>query len=912
MRRLLQLTILCLFISGGLFAQNRFWVGTAANGDWHDAANWALTSGGAGGASVPGGPGAGAALTAIFDGGSSANADVNSITILTSVQIRATYTGTITQSDLLFVSGNMVVSGGTFNGVAPGGAPLVVSGTYTQNGGAVTLGDQASTITGAFTLTGTGTFTTGPANLTFNGNVTVTTPANFSAPAGTVIFDGSISTSLAVGGGARTALILNNVTLNKVNNTDDLQNNFSIPGADTLVARGTLTLTNGNLEGTNSVIRGEGNVNVLATFDGATGGDLVLGGAANQTVALNRTFGITLNSGIVVNKTNPAATVSFTTAPSNIINPFANPSAFFTVNSGTVNFPDNDQVEMNVVNFTIGPNGSFISTTGLMNLTGNFLNNSTLATGFQHNNGTVAFTGTFNRTYNVRGAGTNGSTTFYNVILNKSNAPGSLIINNGDTLIAENNLQLTDGTLTVASGSTLGQGFVQANGNLTIAADVTALNNFLHLIFGGATPSNIALAAGTEGHINGPVTFNKSGGGITLASPINFDYPAQQINFNGGIVTSTATNFITFGTTAVANGGSNGSYIDGPVRKTGVTAFTFPTGDGGFFAPVRISGNVGFNDAFAGGVKTFQAEYFHTDPDPLYDTESIQDPNPLLKVSNVEYWRVSDVGTVTAAQRPYLWLSYEDARSGGLTVPATVYAAAWLAADQWANLGNGGLNSAGGVNFIRSGTRNTTTNEADPVFTFITDEPENNPLPVTWLGFTGRYYNGVVELNWSTSLELNNASFTVERSGDGDKYQAIGTVPGKGTTNYVSYYNFIDKEPVPGVNHYRIKQTDIDGKFSYSKEIRVTTAALSQNGLRLFPNPMTASQPLILENADWKNQKATISIFSSTGGLVQQEQITFGADSRSRLNLSRLKKGSYFITTTLPDGKKQTLTFIVQ
>ena len=75
---------------------------------------------------------------------------------------------------------------------------------------------------------------------------------------------------------------------------------------------------------------------------------------------------------------------------------------------------------------------------------------------------------------------------------------------------------------------------------------------------------------------------------------------------------------------------------------------------------------------------------------------------------------------------------------------------------------------------------------------------------------------------------------------------------------------------------------------------------------------MTASLPLVLENADWKNQKVTVTIYNATGGIVQQQQVTFGADSRSRLDLSRLKKGSYFITTTLADGKKQTLSFIVQ
>src|SRR5262245_12953309 len=113
---------------------NRFWIkGTAAS--WNAAANWSTTSGGAGGASVPG-----AADTAIFDGGGTGACSLDIAPTVTAFDMRAAYSGTFnTSNNNLTTTGAFTVSGGTFLAanatISVGGATTIASGvTFTSQG----------------------------------------------------------------------------------------------------------------------------------------------------------------------------------------------------------------------------------------------------------------------------------------------------------------------------------------------------------------------------------------------------------------------------------------------------------------------------------------------------------------------------------------------------------------------------------------------------------------------------------------------------------------------------------------------------------------------------------------------------------------------------------------------------------
>src|SRR4029077_10054898 len=113
-----------------------------------------------------------------------------------------------------------------------------------------------------------------------------------------------------------------------------------------------------------------------------------------------------------------------------------------------------------------------------------------------------------------------------------------------------------------------------------------------------------------------------------------------------------------------------------------------------------------------------------------------------------------------------------------------------------------------------------------------------SPLPVTLLDFNAVYNNteNDVNITWSTSSQVNNKLFTVERSLDGTSFSEIADLPGAGTNSQILNYSTIDPNPVPGIDYYRLKQTDYDGSFTYSKVVPVNVTA--NNSLVLFPNPV--------------------------------------------------------------------------
>lgn len=114
-------------------------------------------------------------------------------------------------------------------------------------------------------------------------------------------------------------------------------------------------------------------------------------------------------------------------------------------------------------------------------------------------------------------------------------------------------------------------------------------------------------------------------------------------------------------------------------------------------------------------------------------------------------------------------------------------------------------------------------------------------LPVNWLDFTAKR-NGekAVLVQWSTASELNNKLYEVQRSTNGVEFGTIGTVNAGTASTGVQYYFFNDLKPFAGVNYYRLKQVDKDGKFSYSSIAKVVMPN-DKSIYTLAPNPAVNS-----------------------------------------------------------------------
>lgn len=108
-------------------------------------------------------------------------------------------------------------------------------------------------------------------------------------------------------------------------------------------------------------------------------------------------------------------------------------------------------------------------------------------------------------------------------------------------------------------------------------------------------------------------------------------------------------------------------------------------------------------------------------------------------------------------------------------------------------------------------------------------------LPIELLSFEGIFDENKVFLNWTTMMEYNNDYFSIERSNNLKNWENIAKIDGSLNSYEILEYSFIDEHLMNDKPYYRLKQTDIDGKFTYSDIISI---AISEGkNIKIFPNP---------------------------------------------------------------------------
>ncbi|MFT5617044.1 MAG: hypothetical protein ACI85I_000260 [Arenicella sp.] len=171
----------------------------------------------------------------------------------------------------------------------------------------------------------------------------------------------------------------------------------------------------------------------------------------------------------------------------------------------------------------------------------------------------------------------------------------------------------------------------------------------------------------------------------------------------------------------------------------------------------------------------------------------------------------------------------------------------------------------------------------------------NTPLPIELLSFDAIVIpNNQVELAWQTAFEINNDYFTIERSMDGQEWKPIAEMKGAGNSKTIQTYQDMDEEPYLGTSYYRLKQTDFDGKFEYSRVRSVTIDEVFDTEINIYPNP-TESKITITGNVAELNH---IQVFNVLGQDVTSLTIQIRESEKELVvDLSSLSAGMYCIKT---------------
>lgn len=179
-------------------------------------------------------------------------------------------------------------------------------------------------------------------------------------------------------------------------------------------------------------------------------------------------------------------------------------------------------------------------------------------------------------------------------------------------------------------------------------------------------------------------------------------------------------------------------------------------------------------------------------------------------------------------------------------------------------------------------------------------EIRNNPQPVELSDFSLSGEGKSVVAVWETASERENSHFLLERSQDVKSFEAVGRVEGKGTTASISKYVFEDKNPVVGINYYRLRQVDFNGQFAFSA---VKSYIVRENGaLVVLPNP---SDNFLTVNGLMEG--SNLQVIDQTGR-VRLEKMT--ENNATTMDIRTLPSGVYFVRI-VEVGQSQTLKFII-
>jgi hypothetical protein len=498
---------------------------------------------------------------------------------------------------------------------------------------------------------------------------------------------------------------------------------------------------------------------------------------------------------------------------------------------------------------------------------------------------------------------------------------GSLILNGaGDTNAVF--IVKVEGALTVASSSTiiLSGGTRACNVYWMVegAISVGASSVIKGSLF--AHPGAVSLGTGCniEGRLlssEGAITFGDSSEAISPAGPI-----AIQVGFSSGRSPATSVDvlesiedyamFSSFG--AVTNAATSGFIGDIGSNAGATTGYTTSTQVGSLYnadattAQAKIDLDTAYSklvaipvtdsthaSAFGSGDTLTAGVYYIPGAGFLTGTITLDgqnDPDAIFVIRFNGALTVAAQSKVIFANGTRLcnvfWIAEGAVSMGTFTyMKGTVIshnAACSMGAN--GNLEGRMLSTYGAVSF------STGVIYKDPLYFKTTSY-----LPIELLSFTAEVKKERVELNWTTTAEINNDYFNVEYSVDGTNFTPISEIKGAGNSEQILNYSTVHYTPLDGVSYYRLKQTDFDGKTSYSKKVALDFNNTKDVTLDIYPNPFSGEATFQTSEI---LKEASVIVYNSQGAVKEIRNISGQTFTFERENL---RSGLYWIKLVQDD-----------
>jgi hypothetical protein len=192
------------------------------------------------------------------------------------------------------------------------------------------------------------------------------------------------------------------------------------------------------------------------------------------------------------------------------------------------------------------------------------------------------------------------------------------------------------------------------------------------------------------------------------------------------------------------------------------------------------------------------------------------------------------------------------------------------------------------ISFSVNGT--SASNTTNVVFT--------KTLPLKWGDIKAFRKYKTQQVEWMTEQEINVSYFQVERSINGRDWTVVLDKKQVQSGDWAHAYYYTDKDYIPGVLYYRIKEVDLDGKSVYST-IMMIDADPGYNRIIAYPSP--TDKVLYVGNIE-KSKLSSIILYSVNG-----EKIRTWNQPQDSYDVSGIQPGIYLLKVSTTEGAVQTI-----
>ncbi len=194
---------------------------------------------------------------------------------------------------------------------------------------------------------------------------------------------------------------------------------------------------------------------------------------------------------------------------------------------------------------------------------------------------------------------------------------------------------------------------------------------------------------------------------------------------------------------------------------------------------------------------------------------------------------------------------------------------------------------------------------------FYLTSKKTGVVPIKLEYFKGSRIGNNNVLDWKVNCTSTEAKFEIERSNDSRNFSSIGSFTAS-QLRCLQAFDYTDNRTLSGMNYYRLKMIDVDGKASYSNIVALLNKETGFELVSMSPNLIHKETAKLNITAAQKTD-VTIIVTDIAGKRVQAQTTVLTAGNNVILmDFEKLSAGTYQVTGYTVTGKSKTIRFVKQ